>query len=155
MALCEGIDLQAAGVVAAGIVPSFHPSAGQLGFFFSGGTLGLFVGALVGGRLADSIGRKPVLVASVLLFALFSALTALAPDIHSLSILRILTGLGLGGAFPNVIALVAESAAADRRSASVAAAYSAAPLGGALVSLLSFAIGPEHWRWIFVIGGLV
>lgn len=155
VAMCEGIDLQAAGVAAAGIVPIFRPSPAELGFFFSGGTLGLFVGALIGGRLADSIGRKPVLVASVLLFGLFSLVTPLASDMNSLSAMRILTGLGLGGALPNVIALASESAPEDRRSASVAAVYSATPFGGAVVSLISFAIGPEHWRWIFVIGGIV
>ncbi|MGH8235582.1 MAG: MFS transporter [Steroidobacteraceae bacterium] len=155
VALCEGIDLQAAGVAAAGIVPAFHPSSAQLGVFFSGGTLGLFVGALIGGRLADSIGRKPVLVASVLLFAVFSLLTPLASDMTSLSALRVLTGFGLGGAFPNLIALVSESASENRRSASVAAAYSAAPFGGAVVSLISYALGPQHWQWIFIIGGIL
>ena len=75
VALCEGIDLQAAGVAASGIAAEFKPSPGEMGTFFSGSTLGLFVGALIGGRLADGIGRKKVLVASVALFGLFSLLT--------------------------------------------------------------------------------
>ncbi len=153
--LCEGIDLQAAGVAAAGIIPRLGPSPAQLGVFFGGSTFGLFLGALIGGRLADSIGRKPVVVASILLFGLFSLMTALASDIRSLSAMRVLTGLGLGGALPNLIALVAESSSEMSRRASVAAVYSAAPLGGAVVSLLSFAIGPECWQWIFVVGGIL
>ena len=71
-ALCEGIDLQAAGVAAAGIGAEFKPTTDQFGTFFSASTLGLFFGALIGGRLADSIGRKKVLIASVGLFGLFS-----------------------------------------------------------------------------------
>ena len=64
-ALCEGIDLQAAGVAAAGIGAEFRPTADQFGTFFSASTFGLFLGALVGGRVADSIGRKKVLVVSI------------------------------------------------------------------------------------------
>src|SRR6202023_2997864 len=99
-ALCEGIDLQAAGVAAAGIGAEFKPSPDQFGTFFSASTFGLFLGAIIGGRLADSIGRKKVLVVSIGLFGLFSLLTSLAPDVHSLIWARALTGLGLGGALP-------------------------------------------------------
>jgi AAHS family 3-hydroxyphenylpropionic acid transporter len=72
VALCEGIDLQAAGVAAAGIGAEFRPTPDQFGTFFSASTFGLFLGALIGGRLADGIGRKKVLVASVGVFGFFS-----------------------------------------------------------------------------------
>jgi MFS family permease len=68
VALCEGFDLQAAGVAAAGIAPEFGPTPEQLGRFFSASTLGLFLGALAGGRLADTLGRRSILVASIALF---------------------------------------------------------------------------------------
>src|ERR1700686_5124051 len=123
-AVCEGFDLQAAGVAAAGIAAEFRPTPDQLGSFFSASTLGLFFGALIGGRVSDRVGRKSVLVASIALFGLFSALTAFAWDISSLAWARLLTGLGLGGALPNLIALAAESAAANRQNASVALVYS-------------------------------
>src|SRR5580693_1440614 len=106
-ALCEGIDLQAAGVAAGGLVAQYHPTPDQLANFFSASTFGLFIGAIVGGWLADRIGRKWVLVVSIALFGVFSLLTPLAWDIRSLAYVRLLTGLGLGGAFPNIIALVA------------------------------------------------
>jgi AAHS family 3-hydroxyphenylpropionic acid transporter len=152
---CEGIDLQAAGVAAGGIVPEFKPTAGQLGDFFSASTIGLFCGALLGGRLSDTIGRKRVVIASIVLFGLFSLLTPLAWDMRSLCWARALTGLGLGGALPNLIALVNESSAPDRRSANVALTYSGAPFGGAVVSLISLSIAPSQWRWIFIAGGVV
>jgi len=154
-ALCEGIDLQAAGVAAAGIAGEFKPSAAELGTFFSASTFGLFFGALIGGRIADSSGRKRVLVVSIALFGLFSLLTPLAWDVPSLAWARLLTGLGLGGALPNLIALVAENAAATRRSFSVALAYSGAPLGGAIASLISLLLLPSGWRWIFIVGGIL
>src|SRR6202041_3607507 len=105
-AFCGGMDLQAAGVAAGGIAAEFKPTSDQFGTFFSASTLGLFFGALIGGRLADSIGRKKVLVTSVGLFGFFSLLTALAWDVQSLVWARLFTGLGLGGALPILIALV-------------------------------------------------
>lgn len=154
-ALCEGIDLQAAGVAAAGIGAEFKPTPDQFGTFFSASTFGLFIGALVGGRLADSIGRKKVLVCSIALFGLFSLLTSYAADVQSLTWARALTGLGLGGALPMLLALVSESSAVRHQSASVATVYAAMPLGGAGASLLIMLIAGSQWRTVFVVGGVV
>jgi MFS transporter, AAHS family, 3-hydroxyphenylpropionic acid transporter len=155
IAFCEGIDLQAAGVSAAGIAAEFTPSAEQFGTFFSASTFGLCVGALVGGRLSDIFGRRRVLLLSVLLFGIFSLLTPLASDIEQLSWARLLTGAGLGGALPNLLALVSESSASDRRNANVTIVYSAMPFGGAFVSLLSLLSASAHWRLIFLAGGAI
>jgi len=154
-ALCEGIDLQAAGVAAAGIGAEFKPTADQFGTFFSASTFGLFLGALIGGRVADSIGRKKVLVVSIGLFGLFSLLTAFAVDIPSLVAARALTGLGLGGALPMLLALVTEASTAKNPSASIATVYAAMPLGGAGASLLSLLMPASQWRVIFIVGGLI
>jgi MFS transporter, AAHS family, 3-hydroxyphenylpropionic acid transporter len=154
VALCEGIDLQAAGVAAAGIGAEFKPSPAQFGTFFSASTFGLFLGAVVGGRLADSICRKKVLVVSIGLFGLFSLLTSLAPDVHSLIWARALTGLGLGGALPMLLALVTESSAREHQSATVAMVYAGMPLGGAAASLVVMLISTSHWRTIFIVGGV-
>ncbi|HWW20992.1 MAG TPA: MFS transporter, partial [Steroidobacteraceae bacterium] len=154
-ALCEGIDLQAAGVAAGGIRAEFHPTDDQLGNFFSASTFGLFFGALLGGWLADRIGRKWVLVCSIALFGLFSLLTPLAWDIQSLAYARLLTGLGLGGALPNILALVSESSRHDRRHANVALAYSGNPFGGAFISLVTLLLAATRWRAIFVVGGVL
>lgn len=154
-AFCEGIDLQAAGVAAAGIAAEFKPTSGEFGTFFSASTFGLFFGALIGGRLADSVGRKKILVASVALFGVFSLLTSIAWSIQSLVISRALTGLGLGGALPMVLALVAETGNAERQAGRVAMVYATTPLGGALISLLSMLLAPTQWRVMFVVGGVV
>ena len=153
-AICEGIDLQAAGVAASGIAAEFAPDARQLGFFFSASTAGLLVGALIGGRVSDAIGRKTVLVVSIVVFGSFSLLTPLSGDVRTLVAARFATGLGLGGAFPNLIALVSESSRQDRRSANVTLAYAGAPFGGAVASLISLIATQEHWRWVFIAGGV-
>jgi len=154
VAFCEGFDLQAAGVAAGGIVSEFQPTSEQLGTFFSASTLGLFAGALLGGRLADSFGRKRILLSSIVLFGLFSVLTAAAYDIQTLSWARLLTGAGLGGVFPTLLALVRESSSTTRRNANVALVYSGMPFGGAIASLLSMLTAPGRWRLIFIAGGL-
>ena len=154
-ALCEGIDLQAAGVAAAGIRQQFHPDSQLLSYFFSASTVGLFIGAIIGGRLADRIGRKSVLTAAIAIFGLFSLLNPLAWDMHSMIWARFLTGLGLGGALPNLLSIGSESAAADRRSASVTMIYAGMPLGGVVASLISLVTSAAHWRWVFIVGGLV
>jgi MFS transporter, AAHS family, 3-hydroxyphenylpropionic acid transporter len=155
VALCEGIDLQAAGVAAGGIAAEFKPTPDQFGTFFSASTFGLFLGAIIGGRLADSVGRKKVLVASIGLFGLFSLLTSFAVDVPSLIAARALTGLGLGGALPMLLALVTEASTAKQQSASVTAVYAAMPLGGAGASLLSLLMSAPHWRVIFIVGGVL
>jgi MFS transporter, AAHS family, 3-hydroxyphenylpropionic acid transporter len=153
-ALCEGFDLQAAGVAAGGIVAEFHPAHEQMGFFFSASVLGLFIGALLGGRIADTLGRKRTLIVSVALFGVFSILTAQAWDIVALTAARFLTGLGLGGAFPTLVAWVNEHSSPERRRANVALVYGGMPFGGAIVSALSTLTSSPHWRVIFVIGGI-
>jgi AAHS family 3-hydroxyphenylpropionic acid transporter len=97
-----------------------------------------------------------VTVASVGLFALMSVFTAQASSTPMLLWARFLTGLGLGGALPNLIAIATESVAPARRNTAVGFLYASLPAGGALVSLSSYVFAtPEHWRIIYYLGGLV
>ena len=153
-ALCEGLDVQAAGVAAGGIKQQFQPTAAALGLFFSASNVGLILGALVGGRLADRIGRKAVLIVSIALFGAFSLLTSLAWDMPSLTWARALTGLGLGGAMPNLIALAADTSRADSHNTSIATTYLGMPLGGAIASLIIFVVPADAWRLVFRAGGV-
>jgi AAHS family 3-hydroxyphenylpropionic acid transporter len=152
-AMCEGLDVQAAGVAAGGIKLDLKPTPGQLGLFFAAANLGLLVGAVFGGRLSDRIGRKWVLTASIGVFGVCSILTALAWDMTSLTAARLLTGLGLGGAMPNLIAMVADASHVRTRNAVIALTYVGMPLGGAVASAVVLGLPPGHWRWLFLIGG--
>ena len=152
-ALCEGFDVQAAGIAAAGVSHLFRPTPHALGLFFSASGAGLLLGAVVGGRISDRLGRKSVLVASIAAFGLFSLLTSVAPDMESLTAARFLTGLGLGGAMPNLIALAADSSAAKSRNASIAIAFIGMPVGAVAASLIVFFLPLEAWRVVFQVGG--
>jgi MFS transporter, AAHS family, 3-hydroxyphenylpropionic acid transporter len=154
-ALSEGIDLQVAGMAAAGIGVQFHPTPTLMGTFFSASTFGLFIGALIAGRVADNIGRRTVLLTSVFLFGGCSLLNAMAWNMPSLVAFRLLTGLGLGGALPMVIIYVSETSTPKWQRASVAMVYAMMPLGGALISLFSLLIPAAEWRAFFILGGIV
>ena len=152
VALIEGFELQAAGVAAPGLAPALGLTPTQLSGFFSASTIGMLIGAYVGGSLSDRHGRKHVLLLSVAAFGIFSLLTGLAPSYFWLVVARFLTGVGLGGALPNIIALSAENNA-EGSARAVALTYSGTPLGGALAGLV-FAFSTQ-WEWIFFIGALL
>jgi len=110
VALFEGIDLQAAGLAVPQLKVEFALAAGQLGLFTAASSVGLLIGAVVGGRLADIIGRRSTLTGAVILFGMASIATAMAPSFLGLVTARFITGIGLGAGFPNLVALVSENA---------------------------------------------
>jgi AAHS family 3-hydroxyphenylpropionic acid transporter len=154
--MVEGLDIQSIGVAAPRMAPEFGLSPHQLGLVLAASPLGLLIGAAIGGRLADRCGRKATLIGSMLLFAVFSIATTFCGGFESLLIVRLLTGLGLGGALPNLIALSAEAVAARRRNGLVGLTAAGMPLGGVAPGLLAVAFhAPHQWRAIFWVGGLV
>lgn len=153
-ALLEGFDNQSMGVVAPRVVAEFGLSPGWAGVVFSSATFGLFLGAAVGGRIADYFGRKRALIASLLLFGMFSLVTAMAAGAESLSAARFFTGLGLGGAMPNFISLSSESVHSQRRVSAVTVVMAGMPFGGALSAIMSLSAQLGwSWRSVFVVGG--
>jgi AAHS family 3-hydroxyphenylpropionic acid transporter len=151
----EGLDLQAPGIAAQGMMSAFTMDKLHMGWVFSAGVLGMLPGAFIGGRLADRYGRKRVLMASVALFGLFSLATAIAWDYNSLIVARFLTGVGLGASLPNLIALTSEVAGPKLRGTAVSMMYCGVPLGAAgaaLVGVNDLGIG---WQLVFYIGGFV
>ena len=155
VALMEGLDLQAAGIAAGGIAQAFALDKMQMGWIFSAGILGLLPGALVGGMLADRYGRKRILISSVALFGLFSLATAIAWDFPSLVFARLMTGVGLGAALPNLIALTSEAAGPRFRGTAVSLMYCGVPIGAALAATLGFAGANLAWQTVFWVGGVV
>ncbi|AOK39350.1 3-(3-hydroxy-phenyl)propionate transporter MhpT [Burkholderia cenocepacia] len=155
IALLEGLDLQSVGVAAPRMAREFGLSVSQMGIAFSAGTFGLLPGAMLGGRLADRIGRKRVLIASTVLFGLLSIATAQVSSFAMLVVVRVLTGIGLGGAMPNLIALSSEAVEPRSRSSAVATMYCGIPFGGVIASLIGVLLGGDtEWRHIFYVGGL-
>ncbi|MDQ0457818.1 3-(3-hydroxy-phenyl)propionate transporter MhpT [Rhizobium paknamense] len=155
-ATIEGFDLQAAGVAAPKLIPAFALNPNQVGLFFSSATVGLIIGALLGGRVADAFGRRTGLVLSLLTFGIFSIATAFVSSFEQLLLFRLLTGVGLGGALPNLVNIAAESVTPERRGRAVAMMYAGVPVGGGIASIVAMmGFHGGDWQSIFVVGGIL
>lgn len=155
IAVIEGLDIQAAGIAAAGIREHFGLDSSQLGVFFSAGILGLLPGALVGGRIADRIGRKTVLIWSTAVFAVFTLCTVWVNSFNSLLAVRFLAGAGLGAAMPILITLASEAVTPANRGRAVGLMYCGMPVGAAILSLIAATEFGANWKNIFYLGGLL
>lgn len=116
---------------------------------------GVAFGALAAGPLADRFGRRWVLIVSVVIFGLFTLVSAWATSVPMLAWMRFATGLGLGAAMSNAATLTAEYAPGRHRSVMVAVLFSGFTLGSAGGGLLGgFMIPAFGWQSAFILGGL-
>jgi AAHS family 4-hydroxybenzoate transporter-like MFS transporter len=152
----DGFDAQAMGYVAPALTAAMNIPRSVLGSVISSGLVGMMIGALVSGPLADRIGRKPVLVACALIFGAGSLLTATAQSVDSLMAFRAFTGLGMGGAMPNAIALTSEYMPRRRRAGAVTTMICGFSLGAAAGGFVAASIIPRFgWASVFVVGGII
>ncbi len=153
--IIEGIDLQSMGIAAPKLGPEFHLGPDQLKWVLLASPLGLFFGAFIGGRISDSWGRKGALIAAMVVFGVFQLSTVWAPSYETLIAIRFLCGLGLGGALPNLIALVAEASGGRNSMLNVVIMAAGMPTGGAIASYIAFTGGEAgDWRTVFYVGGV-
>ena len=151
----DGFDTQAIGFVAPSLAKEWSLTKAALGPVFSAGLFGLMIGAMLFGPLADRIGRKRIIVFSTLAFGIGTLATALVQDVNTLFAIRFLTGLGLGGAMPNAIALTSEFNPRRRRATMVMIMFCGFSVGAAIGGFLAAALVPHFgWRSVFVVGGL-
>ena len=156
IALVDGFDTQIVAYMAPAIAAEWDLARGAFGTVFAAGMLGLTLGSMSGGAVADRWGRKRVIVVASLFFGLCSLATAWVSSLHQMTLLRFLTGLGLGAAVPNLIAITAEYAPARSRNLIVTLMFSGFPLGSVAGGVLSSVWIPDHgWRSLFIIGGLL
>ncbi|MGB9172270.1 MAG: MFS transporter [Bradyrhizobium sp.] len=151
----DGFDTTAIGYVAPALAKEWHIGKSALGPVFSAGLFGLMIGALLFGPLADRVGRKKIIIFSTLAFGIGTLITALVNDVNALLAIRFLTGLGLGGAMPNTVALTAEFGPHRRRATMVMVMFVGFSVGAALGGFLAAALIPQFgWRSVFVVGGV-
>ncbi len=156
LSLLDGFDVQSIGFVAPIILKEWHMAPAQLGPIFSAGLLGALFGAVFSGNLGDRYGKARVLALFVLLFSAGTLATAWVDGRDRLLILRLVTGVGLGGALVNLLTLAAAQAPFRIRSTCVAIVMIGVPLGGSLGGFASVAVIEAYgWPVVFVAGGIL
>jgi len=155
--MADAMQVLSIGFSAPSIAKTFGigmPQALQTGTWFF---VGMLIGAFAFGRLADRIGRRPVLMATVVIDACFGVASAFAPDFTWLLVFRFLTGIGVGGTLPVDYTMMAEFLPSDRRGRWLVLLESFWAVGVVLLALLALAAArwnDDAWRVIFLATGL-
>jgi AAHS family 4-hydroxybenzoate transporter-like MFS transporter len=152
----EGYDVSSLGYATPALIEAWHVTAPQFTTAVTLGAIGMLLGSLCAGVLGDRVGRRSVLIGCVAIFGALSILTAYSSNLHSLTVLRFLARLGLGGGVPVTVALATDHAPrkGPRRlviliSSGLAIGSTA---GGFISSLFVSSLG---WQAIFIVGGLL
>ena len=154
--LCDGFDLQVLAFAAPGFVRDWGIERSTLGPVFSANLFGMMCGAIGFGYVGDRFGRKRIIVIGTILYSVACLSCLLANDLWQLGALRFMTGLGLGGVLPNVIALTAEISPRRRRAMLTSIVVIGMSLGSSMPSLVATQLVPTYgWQVLFVVGGVV
>jgi len=149
----DGFDILSIAFASPGIRGEWHIDQAALGIVLSMELIGMAIGSVFLGGVADKIGRRPTLMGCLVVMAMgmVGATTASSPAL--LSVWRVFTGLGIGGMLSATNAVVGEFSNTKRRSLSISLMVIGYPLGGGFGGLYaSKLIGAYGWRSVFYFG---
>lgn len=151
----DAFDALAIAYILPAIIPIWHLTPSEIGWLISTGYIGQLIGAVIGGWLAERVGRRPVIIASILWFGVFSISCAFASNYQSLLLLRAAQGLGLGAEVPVAATYISELAKARGRGRFVLLFELIFPVGILMAALLGRWIVPNlGWQYMFYVGGI-
>jgi MFS transporter, AAHS family, 4-hydroxybenzoate transporter len=151
----DGYDIAAISFAAPELIRAWHiTDRAALAPVFSASLVGILFGAPIFGFIGDRYGRKAAAISSCLVFGALTWAAVLSTSLTQLLVLRFLAGVGIGGLFPNLIALNAEFAPKRVRATLTIIAISGVPIGGAIPGAVSAFLVPSYgWTILFTIGG--
>jgi putative MFS transporter len=157
--IIEAFDIGSLSVILPILKPLMHLSAAEVGVLAASSTIGITIGMIPAGLLADRFGRKRVLIGGMLWFSAFTLASTLAPGFSTLLVLRGLAGLGMGAAFIMPYALLVESVPRRTRAAFAGILESSLGIGYVAVPLVGLMVLPMFepdiaWRVFLLIAGL-
>jgi len=149
----DGFDVLSIAFAAPGIAKEWQLSEGVLGWVVTMELIGMAIGSIFLGNLADRVGRRPVLLTSAVVMTIGMLAAALAPNVYVLSGFRILTGIGIGAVLASANALVAELANDKHRSSLVMVMAGGYSFGVVVGGLVATGILEDYgWRSVFYLG---
>lgn len=152
----DGYDISAIGMAVPSLSHAWHAAPASFAITFVMSNVGVMVGALASGPAGDRLGRKPVILTSLLFLGVFSLASAYAGSVRTLAYLRFFTGIGIGALMPTTVALVSDYSPERLRAVVTMAIFCGNPLGGFLGGQLIAQLLPVHgWPVIFHIGGIL
>jgi MFS family permease len=154
--LFDGFDVGAIGYLLPALARSWARSPSDLTPAIVLGGVGMLIGSMIAGPLGDVRGRKPVFLACIAAFGIFSIASAFSASPVPLAAWRLLTGLGLGGGIPTAIALTSDYVPRKNRPIVVGMMTCTVPVGLLLSGLASSWLVPTYgWRSVFLVGGVL
>jgi MFS family permease len=151
--MLDSFDVMLYSLVLASLMTDLHLSKGTAGILGSITLLAAAAGGLTFGIIADRFGRTRALMASVLIYAIFTAACGLAQNFVQLAVFRILLGLGMGGEWASGASLVSETWPAEHRGKALGFMQSSWAIGYALAALVAAVVMPlGGWRAVFFVG---
>jgi len=152
--MLDGFDITAMAVVAGAVSSELQLTPDRLGWIFSFALAGMVVGAMFLAPISDIIGRRKLIIVSIVLVGVSILLTANSTTLLEFIVLRFISGLGAGAMLASQATLAAEYSPDKYRAASVALVTSGYPLGAMMTSVVAGFIMPDYgWRGMFWFGG--
>ncbi|MET9017950.1 aromatic acid/H+ symport family MFS transporter [Streptomyces olivaceoviridis] len=153
--LLEGYDLVVLGAIIPTLLKTRHlgMTAGDATTVATLSLVGVAIGAVLVGPLADRLGRRLLLIGSVVLFSVFTLLVPLAGSVTMFAVLRLIAGLGLGACMPVSLTMMAEHMPADRRARASTLTMTGYHTGAVITSLLALRV-TDDWEVLFYVLGV-
>ena len=152
----DGFDVMAISFASPGIAAEWHIDRAALGIVLSMELIGMALGSLLLGRVADAIGRRPTILACVAVMSVGMYMASTATGVVDLSAWRVFTGLGIGGVLANINAVAAEFSNAKNRNLNVSLMSIGYPVGAVLGGLVAAQLLKSgDWRPVFLFGSAV
>ena len=154
--ILDGLDNQLLAAAVPSLMNEWSLQRPAFASVLAAGMVGMMIGGAIGGYIGDRVGRRVALLGSVTTFGALTLFISLAGNVTTVTALRFLAGLGLGGAMPNAAALSSEYVPLRQRAFAVTLTIVCIPLGGTLAGMTAAQILPRYgWRALFLVGGVV